>query len=281
MTGTPHQGDIDAVLSKRTANGGEFWASLDGRLAVGDPFSTLTSLLVLHELGVSNEHEAVRGALDLCLAGWREDGRMRIAPGGAIYPCQTATVARTLCRFGYAEDERLQRTFAHFLDIQHDDGGWRCNKFSFGRGPETAFSNPGVTLHVLDAFRFSRHAAAPALERAVESLLDHWTVREPIGPCHYGIGTLFMQVEYPLLRYNLFAYVHALSFYPTARADPRFLEALAILQSKLDGDGRIIVERPNRKLAGLSICAKGQPSQAATRRYREIIDNLGTGAGRS
>lgn len=266
--------DIAFILAKRTSNGGDWWASADGRIAVGDPFSTLTSLLILHELGVSDEHEAVRGALDLCLAACREDGRFRIASSGAIYPCQTATVARTLCRFGYAEDERLQRTFAHFLDIQHDDGGWRCNKFSYGRGPETAFSNPAVTLHVLDAFRFSRQAGAPALERAVESLLHHWTVRQPIGPCHYGIGTLFMQVEYPFLRYNLFSYVYVLSFYARAAGDPRFAEALGILQMKLAEDGRVVVERPNRKLDGLLFCTKGSPSDLATSRYREILRNL-------
>lgn len=275
MTPSRNAADIDAVLAKRTANGGDYWASADGRLVVGDPFCTLTSLLILHELGVPRTHEAVRGALDLCLASWRDDGRYRLVPGGAIYPCQTATAARTLCRYGYAQDERLQRTFAHLLEIQYGDGGWRCNKFPYGRGPETDFSNPGVTLMVLDALRFSEQPdRPPGLDRAVESLLDHWVTRRPTGPCHYGIGTLFMQVEYPFLRYNLFSYVYILSFYAQAAGDPRFLDALRILQSKLSEDDRVVVERPNRKLAGLSCCAKGRPSDAATGRYRQILRNL-------
>lgn len=275
MTASRHAADIEAILSKRTANGGDFWASADGRLAVGDPFSTLTSLLILHELGVPRTHEGVRGALDLCLASWRDDGRYQVAPSGAIYPCHTAMAARTLCRFGYARDERLQQTFAHLLEIQYADGGWRCNKFPFGRGPETEFSNPGVTLMVLDAWRFREQTdMAPGLDRAVETLLDHWVTRQPTGPCHYGIGTLFMQVEYPFLRYNLFSYVYVLSFYARAAGDQRFLEALRIVETKLADDGRIVVERPNRKLAGLSFCAKGCPSDAATDRYREILRNL-------
>ena len=44
--------DIEAVLARRQDNGGDYWASADGRLAVGAPFSTLTSLLILHELRV-------------------------------------------------------------------------------------------------------------------------------------------------------------------------------------------------------------------------------------
>ncbi len=109
---------------------------------------------------------------------------------------------------------------------------------------------------------------------AVESLLKHWETRTPCGPCHYGIGTLFMQVEYPFLRYNLFYYVYVLSFYEYARQDRRFLEALSALESKLDEDGRIVVERPHRGLTKLSFCKKGEPSELATRRYGEIKQNL-------
>jgi hypothetical protein len=267
--------DVETMLARRHDNGGDYWASADGRLAVGSPFSTLSSLLILHELRVPRTHEAVKGGLRLILEAWREDGRFRLAPGGALYPCGTADAARVLCRFGYARDRRLQQTFTHLLETQHTDGGWRCNKFLFGRGPETEFSNPGVTLPVLDAFRFTEHLnRISALDRAVESLLEHWLVRRPLGPCHFGIGTLFMQVEYPFLRYNLFSYVYVLSFYERAKHDARCLEALRALESKLDERGRVVVERPNRHLAGLSLCAKGRPSDLGTARYREILENL-------
>jgi hypothetical protein len=267
--------DVEAVVARRRDNGGDYWATADGRLAVGSPFSTLTSLLILHELCVARTHEAVKGGLRLILQAWREDGRFRLAAGGSLYPCSTADAARVLCRFGCARDRRLKQTFAHLLATQHHDGGWRCNKFPFGRGPETESSNPGVTLPVLDAFRFTEHVNRnAALERAVESLLEHWVMKRPMGPCHFGIGTLFMQVEYPFLRYNLFSYVYVLSFYERVRRDPRYLEALRALQSKLDERGRIVVERPHRHLADLSFCAKGRPSDLATARYREVLVNL-------
>ena len=276
MASRKYQADVDAILARRHDNGADFWATSDGRLAVGDPFSTLTSLVILHELKVPRTHEAVHGALDLVRGAWRADGRFRLAPGGAIYPCATAAAARVLCRFGHARDARMPRTLAHFLDTQHEDGGWRCNKFPFGRGPETRFSNPGVTLGVLDVFRFTEHLNTnQALDRAVDSLLEHWVVRRPTGPCHFGIGTLFLQVEFPFLRYNLFNYVYVLSFYERARGDRRFQEALRLLQSTLDARGQVIVERPNRRLARLSFCAAGRPSELATARYGEILRNLG------
>lgn len=76
--------DVEAILARRYDNGGDYWASADGRLGVGDPFSTITSLLVLHELKVARTHEAVQGALRLILGAWRDDGRYRLAPSGTL-----------------------------------------------------------------------------------------------------------------------------------------------------------------------------------------------------
>ncbi len=266
--------DVEEILSHRYDNGGDFWTTPDKRLLKGAPFSTLESVSFLLELGMEPDDPLMLEAEDLFFSTWQEDGRFKMYPQGGIYPCHTVHAADLLCRMGYASDERLQRTFRHLLDTQYTDGGWRCNKFSFGRGPETEYSNPLPTLIALRAFRFSDYLnQEPALDRAVDFLLEHWTIRRPIGPCHYGIGTLFMQVEYPFRNYNLFIYVYILSFYNRAKQDKRFLEALAALESKMT-DGQIVVERVVPKLGRLSFCKKGRPSALATARYYEILKNL-------
>lgn len=268
-----YQSDVDAIIAKRFDNGADLWTTADKRISKGSPFSTGESLLMLAELGFTSSPIA-KAATELMLSLWREDGRFQVAPKAAIYPCHTANVARVLCRLGYANDPRLIKTFDHLLEIQHHDGGWRCNTYKFGRGPETEFSNPGTTLAVLDAFRFtpllnnSEH-----LDKAVESLLSHWETRKPLGTCQYGIGTLFLKVEYPFFRYNLYFYVYVLSFYKKARNDNRFIAALDVLKSKMV-EGKIIVENPNSKLSGFAFCKKGEPSELATERYREILTNL-------
>lgn len=268
-----YNADVEAILATRRDNGADFWATPDRRLSKGSPFSTLEAPALLMELGVDPSEEVLRGAAELLLSAWREDGRFRLSPSGAIYPCHTINAARVLSLLGYAADDRLHRTFDHLLGTLHDDGGWRCRKFSFGRGPETEFSNPGPTLAALDALRLAGLAdSAPA--GAVEVLLSHWVSRAPLGPCHFGIGTLFLQVEYPFGSYNLFHYVHVLSYYDQARHDPRFREALAVLQSKLV-DGRIVVERVHRRLADLTFCHRGEPTELGTARYEEILANLG------
>ncbi|HSV31846.1 MAG TPA: hypothetical protein VLH40_07495 [Atribacteraceae bacterium] len=270
-----YQADVNAVLAKRYDNDGDYWTTPDRRLAKGSPFSTLDCVLMLSELGMAPSEPVLKEVAGLIFSLWRQDGRFKLSPQGAIYPCHTINAARVLCHLGYASDSRLQRTFDYLLETRHSDGGWRCKKFSFGRGPETEFSNPGPTLSALDAFRFTSFLNQDeSLEKTVDFLLGHWTTRKPLGPCHYGIGTLFRQVDYPFSQYNLFFYVYVLSFYDRAKKDRRFLEALGVLASKLI-NGKVVVERPNRKLAGFTFCKKGEPSDLATRRYHEILQNLG------
>jgi len=269
-----YESDTEEILAHRHDNGADLWTTPDKRLMKGAPFSTLESIMYLLELGMDPTEPILRESAELIFSTWREDGRFKVYPTGSIYPCQTIHAANTLCQMGFASDARLQKTFQRLLDIQYADGGWRCNKFSFGRGPETEYSNPFPTLNALNAFRFSDYCnKEPALDNAVEFLLEHWRIREPIGPCHYGIGTLFMQVEYPFRNYNLFVYVYVLSFYNRAKEDERFLEALDALKSKTV-DGQIVVERVVPKLAGLSFCKKGKASDLATKRYHEILRNL-------
>lgn len=270
-----YETDVQAILSHLHDNGGDLWATPDKRLMKGAPFSTLESVEMLLELGVEPDAPLLRDAAALIWSVWRPDGRFQVYPKGGIYPCHTVHAAQTLCLLGYAQDERMQTTCRHLLDSAYTDGGWRCNKFSFGRGPETECSNPFPTLTALNVFRLAGMAdREPSLDRAVEFLLEHWVIRRPVGPCHYGIGSLFMQVEYPFRNYNLFLYVYVLSFYSRAREDDRFREAFAALREKIV-DGRIVVERVVPKLAGLRFCEKGQPSELATGRYREILRNLG------
>ncbi len=269
----PYASDIEEILSHRLDNGADYWTTEDHKLLKGAPYTTLESALYLLELGFPAGHEIMKSVAGLIFDNWKEDGRIKVSPAGGIYPCHTALAIKLLCRMGYSDDARVGKSFKYFLDTQQEDGGWKCNKYSFGRGEETECSTPYTTLLVLDLMRYSLYFDDARFDKAVDFLLEHWVVRKPISPCHYGIGTLFMQVEYPFRGYNLFYYVYVLSFYERARSDKRFLEALEALKAKTV-NGEIVVERVVPKLAKLSFCRKGQTSELATLRYREILANI-------
>lgn len=270
----PYSSDIAEIISHRHDNGADFWTTTDHKLLKGAPYTTLESALYLLELGVPADDEILKGVAALIFENWKEDGKIRTSPSGGIYPCQTALAVKVLCRLGYSDDDRVKKSFSYFLDIQQQDGGWKCNKYSFGKGEETEHSTPYTTLVVLDLLRYSPFFNCDSrLDRAVDFLLEHWVIRKPISPCHYGIGTLFMQLEYPFRGYNLFYYVYVLSFYHCAKSDRRFLEALEHIKAKTI-DGQIPVERVVPKLSKLSFCQKGKTSELGTLRYREILRNL-------
>ena len=269
-----YQNDIALIMTKFNHNGGELWATEDKKISKGSPFSTRDVALMLFELGFSNKDTIIQDIAKLVFSNWKPDGRFRISPSGAIYPCHTIGAARVLCYLGYSNDNRIKTTFEYLLKTQQEDGGWMCNKFSFGKGPETMYSNPGPTLEALDAFRFSDLAnKEKRLEKAVDFLLWHWEIKKPIGPCHYGIGALFMKTEFPFFRYNLFFYCYTLSFFKKALIDKRFKDAFTQLKRKLI-KGKMIIENPNKKLADLDFCRKGQQSELATIKFMEIIRNI-------
>jgi hypothetical protein len=270
-----YQADVEAIVSHRHDLGGDCWTTPDRRLAKGSPFSAVESVGYLLELGVDPEEPPLADTIALILDSWRPDGHFHLYPRGSGQPCQTGMALKTLCQAGLASHQRVQASLTHLLESQWLDSGWRCTSFPYGHGPETEHSNPHPTLMALDAFRHTQWLnAEPKLDRAVEFLLGHWDTRAPIGPCRYGIGTLFGQAEFPFRTYNLFYWVYVLSFYDRAKDDRRFREALDTLTGKLV-DGQVVVERVVPKLAKLAFCAKGMPSELATQHYRQIIVNLG------
>lgn len=88
--------DVAAILARRHDNGADYRTTPDRRLARGGPFSTLGAVRLLAELGVEADDPVRVAATELIWDTWRDDGRFRLAPAGAIYPCQTAHAASVL-----------------------------------------------------------------------------------------------------------------------------------------------------------------------------------------
>ena len=269
-----YKNDIAYIMSKKHVNGADLWAGEDNNIGKGSPFSTRDVSLMLIELGFNKKDQIIKALANLIFEHQQADGRFKISKSGAIYPCHTIGCLRVLCYLGYAKDKRLNVTFEYLFSTQENDGGWMCNKFSFGKGPETKHSNPGPTLEALDAFRFiDISKRKPQINKAIEFLLWHWEHKEPVGPCLFGIGTLFNKTEFPFFRYNLFYYTYVLSFYKKASADGRLKEAFKLLESKLKNE-KIVIENPNRQLMKLDFCVKGGASDIATKRFNEIKNNM-------
>jgi hypothetical protein len=81
MAVTPELGaDVAAVLARRYDNGADLWATPDGGLIKGGPFSTLGAVRLLVELGVDATDPVLAAATELIWSAWQKDGRFRLAP---------------------------------------------------------------------------------------------------------------------------------------------------------------------------------------------------------
>lgn len=268
------EADITNLLGRRAENGGPFWSRADGNIHAPSGFSTIDVLNVLGQLGATVEHHPVLGeAAEFVFRYQADEGAFRYSGARSRLPCITGQVLAGLGRLGLGEDSRYAGGLRWLLDHQSDDGGWRCGTVRQGASPVTDASNPGATLFVLDAFRPVRDRQGPSvqarLDGAVEFVLHHWETRAPLGPCLFGIGSRFLQVEFPFLRYNLFYYVHVLAHFERARGDPRFLEALDALADHVR-EGRMVVDAPHRAWRGYAFAQKGCPSAPATLCWREV-----------
>lgn len=107
--------DVEMILSHKHDNGADLWTTPDKRLLKGAPFSTLESVQYLFELGMEPTEPLLKETAGLILSTWQKDGRFKLYPKGAIYPCHTIHAANALCHMGYVSDARLQITFQHLL----------------------------------------------------------------------------------------------------------------------------------------------------------------------
>jgi hypothetical protein len=268
--------NIQAILYNNHGNGGEFWCRADKNIYAPYGSSTIDTLNVLGEIGLNyNDYSIIKEAVDFIYAYQSEQGSFRYTPKGSALPCITARIMSALGRLGVDTDSRLEKSYKWLLDTQWNDGGWRCATVKLGKSPLTDASNPGTTLYVLDAFRFRDNNIKEInkLNKGVDFLLQHWEIRQPVGPCNFGIGSRFLQIEYPFLRYNIFYYVYILSFYDKAIKDVRFQDAFKHLSNRVKND-KLIPENPHKAWQKFDFAKKGMISEIGSKRWIEIKNNL-------
>lgn len=268
------QQEIQEILKTSEINGGKYWSRKDGDIHAPHGYSTIDVLMTLGEMGHKyKDSKITTGAINFLFEYLDDNGCFKYSPKSSKLPCITARILSAIGRLGYEIDDRTEKSYQYLLNSQQNDGGWRCATVKLGKSPETDASNPGTTLYVLDAFRFRTNSKSEKikLENGLEFILKHWETRKPLGPCEFGIGSRFLSIEYPFLRYNLFYYVYVLSQYVKVKNDKRFKDAKKVLIEKTK-ENKIFPETPHKFWNKYSFAKKNEFSELATKRYFEIIN---------
>lgn len=230
--------------------------------------STTHTLVLLRDMGVDPEDSGVRRAVELVRDNvkWDHDGQDYF--DGEVEPCINGKTVALGSYFGQDVDAVVER----LLGEQLEDGGWNCDA---ERG--SVRSSFHSTIEVLDGLLeyeqrgTGRHDVKDARLRAQEYMLDRKMFRRlSTGEV---VREEWTQFSYPpRWHYDV---LRGLDYLRRAGADkdPRCAEAVDLVESKRQADGRWLLENtyPGRVHFAMDD-GDGKPSRWNTLRAMRVLD---------
>lgn len=280
---------MDAVAAERSRVARDGWAArllalqdADGTWAGGACFprgfdwndmgsgqpwtSTLPVLQLLRELGVDPADERVRRAVERVRDGCRWEHAGQPFFEGEVEPCINARVVAFGAYFGHDVDPVVDR----LLGEQLGDGGWNCDA---ERG--SVRSSFATTINVLEGLLEYERASGRADVRAArrrgeEYLLERALFRrKSTGEV---VDATWLELAFPVWwHYDV---LRALDHLRAAGgpSDPRAAEAVAVVRSKRQADGRWLLDRTHPGLTHFTLeGGDGRPSRWITLRALRVL----------
>ena len=195
-------------------------------------------LVSLAELSVQPGDPRIEALADHVLSWAVQIGAVAFPQGQEVlvHASMQGNALAACCRFGMAEDERVERMAAELVEWQWADGGWNCDRRS--RGRHSSFYETLVPLWGLTEYHRATGdaSAGEAAERAREFFLRHRMFRSD----HTGkvIDREWLKLHYPLYwHYDVLQGLLILSR-SGPLDDPRTGDALDVMEQKRMSDGR-------------------------------------------
>jgi len=255
----------------------------DGLWDAGTPdteWISLLALLLLRDMGLDASSEEARNAISLVRNNttWHSQGPWHGTPlfAGEVEPCINGRVVTVGSYFGQDVSGIVER----LLDEQMADGGWNCEQEN-GSTRGSFHTTINVLEGLLEHERATGGSAevTAALERGQEYLLERRMLRRlSSGEL---IDTAFTLFSFPTgYHYDALRgleYLRAAGVTP----DPRVAEAIDLVRSKRDAEGRVPLENPheielvNARVRDLEFDMnerEGRPSHWNTLRAMRVLD---------
>lgn len=234
----------------------------------GQPWtSTLPTLQLLHDFGVDPSSARVRRAVaqvrDHCR--WEHAGQPFFS--GEVEPCINGRTVALGVYFG----QDVEGVVARLLGEQLQDGGWNCEAEN-----GSVRSSFATTINVLEGLWAYERASggSPGLvaarRRGEEYLLERQLMRrKSTGGV---VDPAWLQFSFPVRwRYDV---LRALEYFRSVgdAPDPRMEEAVALLRSKRQADGRWLLENTHPGAVHFALeDGDGRPSRWNTLRALRVL----------
>ena len=268
----------DVVAAERSRVATEGWGarllalqSADGQWGGGTYFpawtSTTWTLMLLRDLGLDPKSPQAHRAIGRVRANsrWEHDGESFFA--GEVEPCINGLVVAVGAYFG----QDVDAVVARLLGEQMEDGGWNCEQEN-----GSVRGSFHTTIDVLEGLLEYERAVGSAPDvtaarlRGQEYLLERRMLRRlSTGDI---IDPTWTRFSYPP-RY-LYDVLRGLDYLRRADVVPdvRLAEAIGIVQTKRDGEGRWPVESPHEGTVHFDMDeGEGRPSRWNTLRALRVL----------
>ncbi len=281
LTGEPDE----VVAAERSRVATEGWgASLlalqgpDGYWGEADPnpeWVTIRTLLLLRDMGLDPASDEARRAIALVRDNvtWRgvlpQDAAWHGKPlfAGEVEPCINGRVVAIGSYFG----QDVQGIVDRLLGEQMADGGWNCEQEN-----GSTRGSFHTTINVLEGLLEHERAtgSTPALTAARERGQEYLLERRMLRRLSTGevIDPTWTQFSYPAgYHYDV---LRGLDYLRSARVvpDERVAEAIGIVKSKRDSDGRWALENPHPGELDFKMGESvGKPSRWNTLRAMRVL----------
>jgi len=235
-----------------------------------DWLPTLFTMQLLRATGVDGADPGVAAAMARLQAGFRWDESFGAKPffDGEVEPCINGGALALGAYFGHPSESLARR----LLGEQLEDGGWNCD------APKSTRSSYHTTICVVEGLLEYERALGPSPEiaaarrRAEEYLLERdlfrrRSTREVASPAFLTFG-FPPRYEYDVLR--ALDYFRAAGARPEARMD----DALRVVESRRQADGRWLLDRAHQESLALPLPfgeSVGEPSRWNTLRALRVL----------
>jgi hypothetical protein len=280
-----HRGTVPKILAKQNDQG--YWETPD-RFYTAKYKGTVWQLIILAELGADANDERVRKACEFMLENSQdhESGGFSMATskkmGGGrhsgVIPCLTGNMVWSLIKLGFLEDQRVERAINWIAKYQRfDDGieqvpkGWPYDKAT------SCFSNHSCHMGVVKALKAL--AAIPVNKRSddvkstikegAEYLLIHHIHKRSHDLSHVSKPS-WLKFGFPLMyqtdALEILGILTSLGY-----KDERMQEAVDLVISKQDNQGRWMLEGTFNGRFQTNIEQKGKPSKWITLNALKVL----------
>lgn len=273
-----HVGVVPQILAKQKPRG--HWGVAEDFYIRSKYKGTVWTLIILAELGADGTDSRIKRACEFILAHSQdlESGgfsHLGSETGGGglhdiILPCLTGNMIYSLIRFGYLDDPRVQRGIDWIVKYQRfDDGEGETPKgWPYGRG--RCFERHSCHMGAVKALKALAEIPAnrrssrvkEAIHNGAEHMLKHHIHKRSHNLSRVS-KTGWLQLSFPLMwNTDVLEILGVLT--KLGYRDERMREAVDLVISKQDSQGRWILEDTYNRRFLANMEQKGKPSKWVT-----------------